>query len=83
MLHGDELCTLDRDFAPPAILRNPAIVALAQVLPRWAGAAVARRLRRASVAAVVKLFGGEADGPAAAAAALEAASSDLLRRARP
>ena len=80
VLHGDELCTRDRGYLRlRAVLRNPAIVALAQVLPRWAGAAVARRLRRASVAAVAAKPSAEKQmQPAAAAAALEAASSDLL-----
>lgn len=80
VLHGDELCTLDRGYLRlRAVLRNPATMALAHVLPRWAGAAVARRLRRASVRAVAAKPAAEKEMQAAAAAAtLDAASSRLL-----
>lgn len=53
ILHGDELCTRDRGYLRlRRVLRSPLVTRLAALLPRWAGAAVAARLRRASVHAV-------------------------------
>ena len=49
IVHGDELCTLDRGYLRlRRVLRSPAVRGLAPRLPSAAGRAVARRLRRAS-----------------------------------
>lgn len=55
VLHGDELCTLDRGYLRlRAILRSSLVRLMARLLPRSVGAAVAGRLRRASVRAVAQ-----------------------------
>lgn len=53
VVHGDELCTLDRGYLRlRRVLRSGAVRGLARGLPRAVAAAVARRLRRASTAAL-------------------------------
>ena len=53
IVHGDELCTLDRGYLRlRRVLRSPPIRGLAPRLPSAAGRAVARRLRRASTRAL-------------------------------
>lgn len=49
VVHGDELCTLDRGYLRlRRVLRNPALRGIAPHLPQAAGRSVARRLRKAS-----------------------------------
>ncbi|MDA0948805.1 MAG: hypothetical protein O2799_09795, partial [Planctomycetota bacterium] len=80
ILHGDELCTRDRGYLRlRSVLRSPLVVRLAALLPRWAGAAVAARLRRASVQAVAaKPAEEKAMQPEAAVAAAQRAGAGLL-----
>ncbi|MHC4376445.1 MAG: UDP-2,3-diacylglucosamine diphosphatase [Planctomycetota bacterium] len=53
IVHGDELCTLDRGYLRlRRVLRSPPVRGLAPRLPSAAGRAVARRLRRASTRAL-------------------------------
>jgi UDP-2,3-diacylglucosamine hydrolase len=53
LIHGDELCTLDRGYQRlKRVLRSPAVAWTAPRLPARLSLAVARRLRRASVRAL-------------------------------
>jgi UDP-2,3-diacylglucosamine hydrolase len=53
IVHGDELCTLDRGYLRlRRVLRSPPVRGVAPHLPSSAGRAVARRLRRASTRAL-------------------------------
>ena len=52
-VHGDTLCTRDRGYQRlRRVLRSRAVLAVAPLVPRPLGLAVARRLRRASVRAI-------------------------------
>jgi UDP-2,3-diacylglucosamine hydrolase len=80
ILHGDELCTRDHGYLRlRRVLRSPLVARLAALLPRWAGAAVAARLRRASVQAVASKPAEEkAMQPEAAVEAAQRAGAALL-----
>lgn len=53
LVHGDELCTLDRPYQRlRAVLRSAPVRGIAPLLPRAVGRLAARRLRRASRSAV-------------------------------
>ncbi len=76
LVHGDELCTLDRGYLRlRAVLRSRPLQWTAPRLPAALGLAVARRLRRASVQAVSRK-------PAAEKAQQPAAVRELARAAR-
>lgn len=74
VIHGDELCTLDRDYlALRRVLRSGAVRTSSRWLPAWAGRAVARRLRRASRAALEVKLEAEAEQQPDAVRSLAAA----------
>lgn len=75
VVHGDELCTLDRGYLRlRRVLRSGPVRWLARSLPRAVAAAVARRLRRASTAALESKPAAEAEQQPDAARQLVRAS---------
>jgi UDP-2,3-diacylglucosamine hydrolase len=74
LIHGDELCTLDRGYQRlKRVLRSPAVAWTAPRLPGPISLAVARRLRRASVRALAHKPRAEATQQPEAVLALAAA----------
>lgn len=81
LVHGDELCTLDRAYQRyKRMARSAAVRWLAEVAPRRAGLAVAKRLRATSVRAVAAKPAAQKAQQASAvrAAALEHRTSVVL-----
>lgn len=80
LIHGDELCTLDRNYLRlRAVLRSPAVRWAAPRLPLALSRAIAGRLRKASQSALEYKPRAEAEQQADAAVALaRAAGCDTL-----
>ena len=78
-VHGDTLCTLDRDYQRlRRVLRSAPVQWIAPRLPLWTGTALARRLRRASVRAIAAKPSQEKSVQPSAAAALARAQGASL-----
>ncbi len=84
-VHGDELCTLDRDYQRmKRVLRSAPIAWLAPRMPTFLSLAIARRLRKASVRAIEAKPAAEKEqqaGEVARLAALHRASTVVVGHA--